>query len=168
MKNQGFYNRQICAGIILFMVVLLTGCSGGFDMAAVYDNETQIASQSNSYNKINYKQSETGNTITVVCETFEGMDTLWSYYADGTENFDFAYDLKAESGKAKLVLIRPDKTLETLVEVTGETQGREAEGAMTLELEEGSNRIKLVGGEDTRIDLEMTLTKMQNIVKNEK
>ncbi len=163
-KSRRFKIGRNIGILLLSMGVLLTGCSGISDMVAVYDNEARIASQSNSYNKVNYRQSEKNNTITVVCETFEGMDTLWDYDAEGTESFDFAYDLKSESGKAKLVLIRPDGSLETLVEVTDKTEGRKAEGAMTLEMEAGRNRIKLVGGEDTQIDLEMTMTKLQGII----
>ncbi len=141
--------------IFLCIVMLLTGCTS-VDVTEVYDNDKKIASQSNTYNKVNYKMSEKNGTITLSCEVFEGMDTIWSYTASEDMEVDIRYSLKLESGKTKLVQILPDGTLETIVEVTGESEG--VEGIeKTLQLKEGKNRIKIIGGKDTSINLEMTV-----------
>lgn len=141
--------------IFLCVVILLTGCASS-DASSVYDNDRKIASQSNTYNKVNYEMSENNGTITLSCEVFEGMDTIWSYTASKDMEVDIRYSLKAERGKTKLVQILPDGTLVTIVEVTSESEG--VEGIeKTLQLKEGKNRIKIIGGKDTSINLEMTV-----------
>ena len=141
--------------IFLCVVILLTGCASS-DASSVYDNDRKIASQSNTYNKVNYEMSENNGTITLSCEVFEGMDTIWSYTASEDMKVNIRYSLKVDNGKAKLVQILPDGALETIVEVTDETE--EADKVeKTLQLKKGKNRIKIIGGEDTAVKLELTI-----------
>lgn len=139
--------------MLLCAVMLLTGCAG-YDPTTVYDNNRRIAGQSNTYNKVNYKQSQKDNTYKISCELFEGMDTIWNYNASEDMEIQMEYTLAVESGKAKLVLISPDGEVETITEVTNENEVNDSV-EVTLQLEEGENRIKLVGGADTSVDLEM-------------
>lgn len=147
--------------IFLCVMLFLTGCSA-LNAASVYDDEGKIASQTNTYSKVNYKASERENTFALTCEVFEGMDTIWTYKAEDDVEMCMLYTLKVESGKAKLVLILPDGSLETIVEVTSESEDAEAVET-TLQLKEGVNRIKLVGDEDTSVELEMAIQEEESI-----
>lgn len=142
--------------VLLCTVMVLTGCAA-FDAAAVYDDEKKIASRSNTYNKVNYKQVEVGDTVELSCQVFEGMDTIWTRTLKEDASMVMSYDMEVTNGKAKLVLILPDDSMETIAEVSQE-QGTDAGEEITLELKEGLNRIKLVGGEDTSVKLEMTVS----------
>ena len=162
--------------IILCTAMLLGGCTG-YNPAALYDNNRRIAGQGNTYNKVNYKQSQKDNTYKISCEVFEGMDTLWSYNASEDMEMKMTYSLEVEGGKAKLVLISPDGELQTITEIICDEDGYESSGSsrssatgeadesnegeaaeVTLQLKEGNNRIKLIGGADTSLNLEMTFT----------
>lgn len=159
--------------VILCVAILLIGCTG-YNPADLYDNNKRIAGQGNTYNKVNYKQSEKDNTYKISCEVFEGMDTVWNYNASEDMEMKMTYNLEVEGGKAKLVLISPDGELQTIAEiVSGEEdyessessvtnendEGNEGETAeVTLQLREGNNRIKLVGAADTALNLEMTFS----------
>ncbi len=160
--------------VILCTAMLLGGCSG-YKTSELYDNNRRIAGQGNTYNKVNYKQSQKDNTYKISCEVFEGMDTIWTYNASEDMEMKMTYSLEVEGGKAKLVLISPNGELQTIAEIISDEDGYESsessrssttgeadednEGEtadVTLQLREGNNRIKLVGGADTSINLEMT------------
>ena len=154
-KNKRGKKMKKKIGMLLLCVVfMLTGC-GMFDPNVDYDNDEKIASQANTYSKVNYRASEIDNTYELTCEVFEGMDTIWTYKASEDMERNVLITFRVESGKAKLVLISPDDTVKTIVEATEES-GAVEEVEVTLSLEEGSNRIKLVGIEDTSVELEMT------------
>ena len=114
MKGTGtkFLCRRIAAGAFL-PAVLLTGCSGN-PMAALYDNESAIVSDSNSYNLDGITQKIEDDTLEITVEKMEGMDTIWSFEADYEAEISMAYRISLESGNLKLVLISPDGDLTTL------------------------------------------------------
>ncbi len=139
--------------LFVCMIFIFTGCGAMFN---VYDDETKLASDSNSYNKVNYVWNQDGDRITVSCGKFEGMETIWKYNTDEDVTFDMVYNFKVKSGKAKLVLIKPDDTVEILTEISADDKEREQSGTFTLELGDGENRIKLVGSDAESISLDMT------------
>ncbi len=56
----------------------------------------------------------------------------------------------------KLVLIAPDDSLTTIAEITPETKLEDSLN-YTINLQEGKNRIKVVAGKDTRLDIELSI-----------
>ena len=143
--------KGIC---ILFIFLLLTGCSSNY-MSSLYNNEKEIASDNNSYNLINPEQTIDSQTFSGNAE-FEGMDTIWTYEAADDMDIDMTYLLKLESGKVKLVLISPDDTTTTLIETTEKSHLKDY-ATSTLHIKKGNNRIKLVAGENTKLDFDISI-----------
>lgn len=152
--------------VILAVALLASGCSP----MNVYDNEERIADNSNSYNKIRYKQSTKDDTTTITCGKMEGMDTVWKYQAEEDMTLQMYCTLEVTSGKAKLVLIQPDDTIITLAEKESTAEEEinteenddttsTAESMSTLELKKGSNRMKIVCEKDTSFSLSFTVSK---------
>lgn len=113
-------NKKILWVIMILLVLGLSGCRTN-PMLAVYNDDSKIASDSNSYNLINDEQSIENQNYEGSIEKFEGMDTIWTYDAMEDITLDMAYQVSVHTGKMKLVLIAPDDTLTTIVEVTPKT-----------------------------------------------
>lgn len=138
----------------LTAVSLLNGCAFQ-SMAAVYDDEKQIAGSSNSYSLINVKQTTEDGHFTASAEKMEGMDTIWDYEAEEAAELDITYTLNVYSGKLKLVLINADGELSIIAETDAEMQEPVQD---TFQVESGKNRIKVVAGEDTRFDIDISIS----------
>lgn len=148
-------NKKILWVIMILLVLGLSGCRTN-PMLAVYNDDSKIASDSNSYNLINDEQSIENQNYEGSIEKFEGMDTIWTYDAMEDITLDMAYQVSVHTGKMKLVLIAPDDTLTTIVEVTPKTTMKNIENT-TLELKKGKNRIKVVGGKNTKLDIDISI-----------
>ena len=138
------------AGLIAFC--LMTGCAN--PMVAVYDNDIKIASSTNSYNLNNYEQTVEDGHFTASVEKMEGMDTIWVFDAEEDISLDITYILNVSSGKMKLVLINPKGDVSTIAECDAEMS---EPIQSTLNVESGNNRIKIVSGENTRFDIEISI-----------
>ena len=135
-------------------VLLLAGCSGS-QVAAVYEDDSRISSDVNSYNLSGASQEVEGTACHISVEKMEGMDTLWSCETEADTEMQVSCQMNLESGKLKLVLISPDGTLTTLAEST--TPGEKTEET-TVSLPKGESRMKLVAGEDTQFDLTVSVS----------
>lgn len=149
----------------------LAGCSGLG--ANAYNNERSIASDMNSYNLNNITQTSDDGTFSAQVGNMEGMDTIWTYDAENETSTELSYDITLYSGKLKLTLISPDKKVTTLVELDSEkdaedlsastqdssagTSACSASDTVSFSLEPGENRIKVVAGEDTRFDMNLSM-----------
>ena len=160
----------IVYGAIFIAIMLYTI----FTPSTVYDNQELIAKNQSSANKMNYKLSRHDGTTTITCGKMQGMDIIWEYEADEDAVCQMYYNLKVTSGKAKLVLIQPDKTVITLAEQdsTANENSQTAESITTdntdettstegpmveLDLKKGKNRIKIVCGKGTSFSLSFTI-----------
>jgi len=139
----------------MLLILGLTACQDN-PMSAIYDNDSKIVSDSNVYNLTNDEQNIEKQNYKGSIEKFEGMDTIWTYNATEDENVELKYLAAVYSGKMKLVLIAPDNSLTTIVEITSETDLKDYQTYM-LELKEGTNRIKVIGGENTKLDIELSI-----------
>lgn len=162
-------------GAALMSGCLMAGCVN--PMASVYDNDSRIASASNSYNLNNIEQTSADGYFIASVEKMEGMDTIWVYEAimfkilrrimkfsmdtiwvyEAKEDtaLDITYKLNVSSGKVKLALINPNGEIIIIAECDSEM----ADPAQsTLNVESGNNRIKIVAGENTRFDIELTIS----------
>lgn len=139
-------------GAGLIAVCLMTGCAN--PMVAIYDNDIKIASSTNSYNLSNYEQTADDGHFTANVEKMEGMDTIWVFDAEEDTSLDITYTLNVSSGKMKLVLINPKGDVSIIAEC--DTEMLEPIQS-TLNVESGNNRIKIVAGENTKFDIEITI-----------
>lgn len=144
--------------ILIFVTVLLvlsvTGCVNGANL--IYDNETKLAADYNTFSITDRRQNHDGQFLTCTIGRFEGMFNLWTYKAAEETDLDIEYFLNVSGGEAKLVLIGPDDTITTLVEVTPET-GMENAQTATLHLQAGKNRIKVVGRHSNGVELTLSI-----------
>lgn len=133
---------------------ILVGC-GTNPMLAIYDNDTKIASESNTYSLKNIEQVHSDLHFTASVEKMEGMDTVWVFDAEEDTVVDITYQLNVSSGKAKLVLIDPEKEVSVIVECDSKMEEPVQE---TLDIRKGNNRIKIVAGENTQFDIDFTIS----------
>lgn len=140
-------------GAALMSGCLMAGCVN--PMASVYDNDSRIASASNSYNLNNIEQTSADGYFIASVEKMEGMDTIWVYEAKEDTALEITYKLNVSSGKVKLALINPNGEIIIIAECDSEM----ADPAQsTLNMVSGNNRIKIVAGENTRFDIELTIS----------
>lgn len=137
-------------------VMVMTGCALNTG-ARVYDNEKALSGQANSYNLVNYKGSHSGDMVGGSAKLLEGVDTIWEYDADETEEAEITYSLNVTSGKAKLVYVDPDGNVSLIVECS-EEDGAQS-GTESVAVKEGRNRIRLVGAQGTGLEYEFAADK---------
>ncbi len=121
-------------------------------MVDIYDIDSKIADNSNSYNLINCEQRIEEQNYKCSIEKFEGMDTVWTYDAAEDVSAELSFFVSVYDGKMKLVLIAPDDSLTTIAEITPETKLEDPIN-YTINLKKGKNRIKVVAGIDTKLEL---------------
>lgn len=138
---------------VLTAVCFMTGCASN-PMAAVYDNDTKIASNTNTYNLINYEQTLEDGHFTANVEKMEGMDTIWVFDVKEDMTLDITYTLNVSSGSAKIVLINPDGEVAVIAECDSEmTEPVQS----TLDVKSGNNRIKIVTDRNTKFDADIMI-----------
>ena len=141
-------------GMALVAICLWTGCASDATVD-VYDNDKKVASDTNTYNLINCKQTVEDRNFTASVEKMEGMDTIWKFTAAEDSTVDITYSLKVFSGKVKLVLINNEGEVFVIAECDSEM----TEPAQNmLNIESGNNRIKLVADENTKFDIEISIS----------
>lgn len=139
-------------GAGLIAVCLMTGCAN--PMVAIYNNDKKIAGSTNSYNLNNCEQTTEVGHFTASVEKMEGMDTIWVFDAEEDTLLDITYTLNVTSGKMKLVLINPEGDVSIIAEC--DTEMSEPIQS-TLNIESGNNRIKIVAGENTKFNVEISI-----------
>ena len=146
-------NRKII-GAALLTVCLLTGCASN-STVDVYDSDKKIASDTNTYNLVNYEQTLDDRHFTASVEKMEGMYTIWSFNATEDTAVDITYSLNVFAGKMKLVLINDDGEVTVVTECDFEmTEPVEH----ILNVESGNNRIKIVADENTKFDIDISIS----------
>ena len=139
--------------IVVTLIFGLTACDSK-SIADIYDNDSKIAGNSNSYNLINCEQSIEEQNYKCCIEKFEGMDTVWICDAAEAVSAELSFFASVYDGKMKLVLIAPDGSLTTIAELTPETKLEDFIN-YTINLKKGKNRIKVVAGKDTKFDIDL-------------
>lgn len=156
---------------ILYAAVFMTIMLGTIFLPSfTYDNQKLLAANMGSVNKMNYRLSRHGDLTTITCGKMQGMEIIWRCNADEDRELVMYYNFTVTSGKAKLVLVRPDDTVITLVEqdsaaagdVPTEDTGITApsddttstvDPMATLELKKGKNYMKIVCDKGTSFSL---------------
>ena len=126
-------------------------------MDRVYNDDSKIANDSDTFGL-----DESDETIEEGVYKgklkFSGSITIWTYESNEDFELQVPYTLSVKSGKAKIVLISPDNTVNTLVENTNKSSV-EGEAILTVPIKKGVNRIKLVGYKKADIDVELNIEK---------
>lgn len=145
--------RKMIVGTLL-VVFLLSGCSNA--MADIYDNESKITSDTNSFNLDGIEQEIEGNSYKATIEKMEGMDTVWTLDTEEETTVDISYDITLYNGKIKVALIYPDGELTTLAECKSNQDN--SSNSTSLTLPQGEYRIKIIAGENTKFDISLSIT----------
>jgi hypothetical protein len=124
--------------LLVSLVLLLTGCSASEFQKSVYNDDSKLIKQADSYSYKSRVGSTTSEKSEIKFGSFFGMDTLWSIEAKEEAVVTLEYDIKIEKGDFKVVLIGPDNKVITIVD-------KGNSGKQELRLQKGNSRIKIVG-----------------------
>lgn len=138
----------------------LSGCAAfvsatAASMNGIYDDDEKITADYSSYSYNNLKQTLKNSTLDVSGQ-MTGMDTVCTFTPQEDTEISYTCTLTAQSGRAKLVLVAPDDTVQTLLEVD-EDSAEPEDNTYTLPLQAGKNVIKLVCSEKTKFHLTITI-----------
>ena len=142
--------KKIVAMILMiFVLISVSSC----DLNAAYDDDARIAKTGDS-NSTSGTRSSIRNTYKQTGK-ITGTRTIWRYNANSDAEITISYLLSVtEGGKAKLVLISPDDEVIVLAENADNTVNTEMQ-TQTVSIKKGLNRIKIVGYEAPRLELEL-------------
>lgn len=140
MKKLRFTFLMCLVVLVIALVIpgspLLTFFSAGSQNHQVYDNQTRLVSQADSYTYANRKGT-TGPVALDLTFNLDGIETLWELTCTKDTTLSYTSDLNLKSGRAKLILVGDDDTLHTLVE------GNQA-GDFSLPISKGHYRVRIV------------------------
>lgn len=135
--------------IVFAMIVLVTGCS----INDLYNNTKALQKDSNTYNLDEESQRVEGQLYEGYI-TFEGISTIWRYEVEETTDIDFNISMESNSGRAKIILLKPDGEIEVLIE--HDVDSMTSNEVFSLKLEPGLNRIRVVAANKAEIKLVTT------------
>lgn len=145
--------KKLLVGLVV-VGLSFTAC-GTNTIAAIYDNDSRIASQGNSFSYYaDVKQTIDDNQYKSSVHGMDGMDTVWTLDAEDDTEVEIDFNIQHQSGEMKLVLISPDGETENIIECTEETS---VEGSPVYELKKGENRIKVVSKDKAEFDLNLSI-----------
>ncbi|MEW8960172.1 MULTISPECIES: hypothetical protein [Peptostreptococcaceae] len=147
--------KRIIITVCLLSSLIISGCGFNY-MSYLYYNDKEISSDTNSFS-LNDESQTIDNQSYVGKIEFEGMDTIWEFNSETNTEVEISYLLSVTKGKAKLVLIKPDGDLETIVENKNNTK-KSKMNSTKLSITKGENRIKLVAQDNAQIELEINVS----------
>ena len=145
--------RKMIVGTLL-VAFLLSGCSEA--IADIYNNESKIRSDTNSFNLDGIEQEINGNSYNATVEKMEGMDTIWTMDVEEETTVDIEYDITLYNGKVKVVLVSPEDELTILAECISNQD--DSSNTTSLALTQGEYRIKIVAGKNTKFDISLSIS----------
>lgn len=138
---------------VLFMCIMLTGCSNGFAQKE-YNAIDKIEEVKDRYAAESYVFSPIDGGYSLVVARFDGRETLWTKTLEDNKDIEIEIKLSLSKGTAKVVHIDEDGGVLTILECT-EDNSADGYVAKTVSLKKGLNRIKIVGYGCRDIDLEL-------------
>lgn len=138
---------------VLFMCIILTGCSNGFAQKE-YNAIDKIAEVKDRYATESYVFSPIDGGYSLVVARFDGRETLWTKTLEDNKDIEIEIKLSLSKGTAKVVHIDEDGGVITILECT-EDNSADGYVTKTVSLKKGLNRIKIVGYGCRDIDLEL-------------
>lgn len=145
--------KIIALFLLCCTIILISGCAD--DRNAIYDDSVKIAKSSDSHLSVMSVYNRNDNEFNMSAQSFTGAKTIWNYDAKNEGDVTFSYSLSvSEGGKAKLVLITPDNEVVTLIENIDNIEEIQSQ---TVSLKKGKNRIKIVGYDDPKLNLVLSV-----------
>ncbi|MGN0778568.1 MAG: hypothetical protein ACI4MJ_05425 [Aristaeellaceae bacterium] len=145
--------KRILVSLLLVLCLTLCSCSAP-QHAGIYQDNAAIARQGDSYTMTSYQHQAQSNALQCTIKASTGMLTLWSMQADADTPVNVDCTLTVQAGRAKLVHIAPDGTVNTLLEVSPDAPV--STSTLHFTALSGNNRVKLVLAKDTTLDMSLT------------
>lgn len=123
---------------VLLLTLLLSACSSNGDKKGIYNDNSKIIKEGDSYTYKERKGETTENGCNIEFSSFSGMETIWSIEALKEDKITINFNSKVNKGDFKLVLITTDNEVINILENT-------QEGNSEVTIKEGKSRIKFVG-----------------------
>lgn len=131
--------RKLAAAFLgLLLCIALTGCGPSEKQRAVYNDDSLIAAQSDTYFYVKHLSTQSGTEYTENFGSFTGSDTLWSQNAKEGQTLHVSGSAEIKEGSWKLVLVDPEGNGSVLLEYGGTVDE-------TVDLSDGNWRVKSVG-----------------------
>ncbi len=157
MKKKGLIGIVIGVVIVLMVVAYIVIQGLLHPMNQIYNHTDKMLSKENSYNLFMQEQSIIDTTYEANME-LEGMGMIWTYQATSDETIDIRYLLKNSQGQAKLVLVKADGEIQTIVETKG-NNNMDATQMVRVTLTKGENFIKVVAKDHAKIEVKLEAPK---------
>lgn len=142
--------RSIVIIMFLFLCLMLAGC----DYTKSYDDSSKLSSSADSWS-LNYSSQSIKEGVYKGTMKLSGYGTIWRYDSDKDQDVSAKYKLNVKSGKAKLILVTPDKNVSVLVE----NEKKSTDGSIDIPVKKGKNMVKLVGYDSADVEVEFTSNK---------
>lgn len=123
---------------IILLIGLLAACGGSKAQQHLYDDDSRIAEQGDSYTYATKADLTENEHTNARFSGFSGADTVWYLEVGAETTIHMQHNLDIRSGKLKLVLVAPDDRVTVISDQSGE-------GNLEIPLDKGNSRIKLVG-----------------------
>jgi len=133
------WGKAVLTGLlVLALSGSLTACSVGAKQQAVYDDDAQIAEQGDSYSFAKRTGTLSEDELSLEYRRFYGVQTVWTFESDSSEEVQIEYDAVVEKGKFKVVMVTSDQVVRVLLEQCGQ-------GTVELAVPAGKSAVKIVG-----------------------
>lgn len=143
--------------MLCVLAVCLAGMSGCGNVS--YDGQDFLTSRVDSYRYVlSIDNGSTNTTLNRAFKGFHGKDTIWKLSASEATQISVEVSATVTDGRFKILLIRPDQSITSLLEGNGTEH-------VDVELKEGTSRIILVG-EESEGSCEVTVGEAQNVTVN--
>lgn len=139
-------NRKVLILIVFIILIAavsfilnnpFSGIFNSYNVNRIYDNESKISEDSDSYNYMT-RRGESRDNQTKLEFVLTGMETLWDITVNEEASIEIEYNSVIEKGKLKVVLISPSNNITNIFE-------QSQSGVKEIKLEPGTSRIKIVG-----------------------
>ena len=144
---------------IVFLLNFIENRVKSVSLNNVYDDIEKIAQEDDketSWSKAIFEQSD-GKTgeFHLKYSDFSGDETFWALTSKENASITFNCESTVNSGNFKVVLVKPDKEIQNILE--GTNQGNE-----TIKLTAGEYKLKIVG-RNTSGDVKFSITESKNV-----
>ena len=110
--------KLLACGLFLLFVITMTGCAAGEDKLNLFDDDTRIAQEGDSYtfvNRVGLDGSYSANQVNFKYGGFSGIQTIWMLDVNEDTAVTIDVNSRVESGEFKAVLVTPTKRVKTVI-----------------------------------------------------
>lgn len=130
---------------LILIILLFNSCMvAEIDIRRAFDSDRIIVSEEDSFTFVQRVGRTVRKRTDIEFEGFSGTYTLLSLNSQEGDFIEVAFRTQIKSGQFKLVLIDPDKNIQTIIAMSGS-------GQRSISLKKGISRIKMIGRESTGI-----------------